>query len=264
VDEVRTDGGTDRAWVERALADAGCLAPAEEAGALLSAAADGAGPIDQLVRRRSGGEPLAWVTGWTTFLGVRVAVDRGVFVPRPHSELLARLAVALLPERGLGVDLCTGSGTVAVALRSARPSARIVATDVDPVAVANARRNGVDARLGDLDEPLTGFGSTVDVVTAVTPYVPTGDLRFLPRDVRANEPALALDGGPRGTDVSRRAVEAAARLLRRGGAAVLEIGGDQAAELTEAMTAARFGSVAVHQDDEGQDRAIVGTFDLER
>jgi release factor glutamine methyltransferase len=262
VDEVRTDDGTDRAWVERALAVSGCVAPAEEAGELLSAASDGVGPLDELVRRRSGGEPLAWITGWTTFLGVRVAVDRGVFVPRPHSELVARLAVALLPKRGLAVDLCTGCGAVAVALRRVRPSATIVATDVDPGAVANARRNGVDARLGDLDEPLKELGSTVDVVTAVTPYVPTSDLRFLPRDVQANEPPLALDGGPRGTDVSRRALEAAARLLRRGGAAVLEIGGDQAAELKEAMATAGFGSIAVHQDDEGQDRAIVGSFEL--
>jgi release factor glutamine methyltransferase len=255
---MRTESQGARARVERELAAAGCVAPAAEADALLAAAADGAGPIVELVRRRAGGEPLAWIIGWAPFLGDRVEVDPGVFVPRPHSEVLAVLALACLPEEGLAVDLCTGSGAVAAALAAARPNATIVATDVDGAAVANARRNGVDARIGDLDEPVVEWRSRADVVTAVTPYVPSGDLRFLPRDVLANEPPIALDGGPRGTDVLRRAVAAAARLLRPGGAAVLEIGGDQAVELTGMMETAGFGRIEVYPDDEGNDRAILG------
>jgi release factor glutamine methyltransferase len=260
-DGARIEGDTDPARVERALSAAGCLAPAGEADALVAAAADGIGPIEALVARRTSGEPLAWVVGWTTFFGNRVAVDPGVFVPRPHSELLTRLAIERLPDRRVAIDLCTGTGAVALAMAAARPGATIIATDVDPAAVANARRNGVDAVVGDLDQPLASMRSRADVVTAVAPYVPSGDLRFLPRDVLANEPVGALDGGPRGTDVARRAVAAAARLLRHGGTVVLEVGGDQAGEVTHAMTAAGFAAIGVHQDEEGHDRAVVGALE---
>ena len=107
---------------------------------------------------------------------------------------------ALLPATGVAVDLCTGTGAVAAVLGSAHPRATVVATDIDPVAVACARRNGVDARMGDLDAPLSpSLRGRVDVMTAVVPYVPTEELQFLPRDVLANEPRGALDGGPGGT-----------------------------------------------------------------
>jgi release factor glutamine methyltransferase len=170
---------------------------------------------------------------------------------------MARRAVALLPPEGIAVDLCTGSGAVAAVLASARPRATVHATDVDPVAVACARRNGVDALLGDLDGPLPrSLRGRVDVVAAVVPYVPTEELHLLPRDVLANEPRRALDGGPGGTAVIVRAVEAAARLLRRGGAVILEIGGEQAEEMSAALSAAGFDRIRVHRDGDGRDRAI--------
>ena len=123
------------------------------------------------------------------FCGVRVLVEPGVFVPRPQTEALARRAVGAAAVDGIAVDLCTGSGAVAVVLRAERPGATVIATDVDPLAVACARRNGVEALPGDLDEPLPpAFRERVDVVTAVVPYVPTEALHLLPRDVLAYEP----------------------------------------------------------------------------
>jgi release factor glutamine methyltransferase len=250
-------GSEERAWVERALAEGGCVAPDAEADALFRARGEGVGPIEELVARRLRGEPLPWVTGYVRFCGVRIHVDPGVFVPRPHTQELARRAVSLLPPDGIAVDLCTGSGAVAAVLRSRRPRATVVATDVDPVAVACARRNGVPALVGDLDEPLPpSLLGRVDVVTAVVPYVPTEELHLLPRDVIANEPRRALDGGRRGTTVLLRAARAAARWLRPGGSVLLELGGDQADELASTLTHAGLSHIRVHRDDDGEDRAI--------
>ncbi len=197
------------------------------------------------------------MTGTSIFCGVRLRVERGVFVPRPHTEPLARRAVQLLPQTGVAVDLCTGTGAVAAVLARDRPGARIVATDVDPVAVACARSNGADARLGDLDEPLApSLRRLVDVVTAVVPYVPTEELHLLPRDVVRFEPRRALDGGPGGTTLLERAAGAAVRLLRPGGRVLLELGGEQASAMRDALERLGFGDVEVLRDDDGQDRAI--------
>jgi release factor glutamine methyltransferase len=247
----------ERTWVVRALAHGGCVAPGAEADALLRASSEDVGPIEELIARRLRGEPLAWITGSVRFCGVRVRVDPGVFGPRPHTEAMARRAVSLLPAVGIAVDLCTGSGAVAAVLGSARPRATVVATDVDPVAVACARRNGVRALVGNLDEPLPrSLRGRVDVMTAVVPYVPTEELHLLPRDVLANEPRHALDGGPRGTTVLVRAAEAAARWLRPDGSVLLELGGDQAGELASTLADLGFSEIRVPRDGDGRDRAI--------
>ena len=243
------------------LTDGGFVAPEAEADVVLAASREGIGSIDRLVSRRLEGEPIAWITGWVVFCGVRIRVDPGVFVPRPHTEALARRAVELLSADGVAVDLCTGSGAVAAVLGSAHPRATVVATDIDPLAVACALRNGVQVLEGDLDDPLPPeLHGHVDLLTAVVPYVPTDELPFLPRDVRAHEPRHALDGGPRGTTGLVRAADAAARWLRPGGSALLELGGDQEAEMTTTMQNLGFTDIRVHADEESQDRAIEGRF----
>ena len=246
------------------LAAAGCVAPEEEAGELL-AAAMAAGEqthldaLDELVARRTRGEPLAWVVGTVDFCGLRVKVRPGVYVPRWQTEALARRASALLPPGGVAVDLCTGAGAIACVLRAACPSATVVATDIDPAAVECARANGVDARLGDLDGALpTALLGAVDVLVAVVPYVPTDALAFLPRDVVAFEPRLALDGGDGGLRLLSAVVARSRRWLRPGGWLLLELGGDQASAVTTQMAAAGFGEIAVLRDDDGDDRAIEG------
>jgi release factor glutamine methyltransferase len=243
--------------VVAALAEGGCVAPEAEADALFLASSEGVGSIEELVARRLGGEPLAWITGSVLFCGIRVHVDPGVFVPRPHTQAMAQRAVALLPAGGIAVDLCTGSGAVAAVLGLAHPRATVLATDVDPVAIACARRNGVRALVGDLDEPLPpSLSGRVDIMTAVVPYVPTEELPFLPRDVLDHEPRPALDGGPRGTTVLVRAAEAAARWLRPGGSVLLELGGEQASEVATALEDVGFSEMRVHRDGDGQDRAM--------
>jgi release factor glutamine methyltransferase len=216
------------------LAAAGCVAAPEEAAELWATGARGDG-LEALVRRREEGEPLAWVTGSTPFGGRRVAVLRGVFVPRPHTIDLAERATAALPADGTAIDLCTGSGAVAAHLRATAPAATVVGLDLDPTAATCAMGNGVPSIVADLDVPLRA--GCADVVTAVAPYVPTASLAVLPRDVTGHEPRLALDGGADGLDVVARVVAAAAHLLRPGGHLLVEVGGDQG-DLTAALVAA--------------------------
>jgi release factor glutamine methyltransferase len=243
--------------VRRVLAEGGFVHPGAEARALLAASSAGGRPIDELVARRLRGEPLAWISGWVEFCGLRVVVDPGVFVPRPQTQALARRAASLLPEAGIAVDVCTGCGAVAAVLSSARPKATVLATDVDPIAAACARRNGVRALVGDLDEPLPrSLLGRVDVLTAVVPYVPSEELHLLPRDVLEHEPRRALDGGPGGTALLLRVAEAAGRWLRTGGSVLLEIGGAQAATVGVALEAARLRTIRVHRDEDGRPRAI--------
>jgi release factor glutamine methyltransferase len=247
----------ERMAVVGALAGGGFVDPEAEADALLQASSDGVGPIETLISRRLGGEPLAWIIGSVAFCGIHVRTDPGVFVPRPHTETLARRAAALLPDGGVAVDLCTGSGAVAAVLGSARPGATVLATDIDPVAVACARRNGVHALLGDLDEPLPpSLRGHVDVMTAVVPFVPTEELHLLPRDVLAYEPRTALDGGRRGTLMLLRAAEVAGRWLCAGGSVLLALGGGQADEVATVLEKVGLPEITIHRDDEGQDRAI--------
>jgi release factor glutamine methyltransferase len=247
----------DERSIEAALAAAGCVAPEAEAEALRRASLDGAGAVDSLVARRIRGEPLAWIVGSVEFCGLRIRIDPGVFVPRPHTQDLARRAISCLRDGGVAVDLCTGSGAVAAALASARPAATVLATDIDPVAVACARRNGVRTLFGDLDEPLPrSLLGRADVMTAVVPYVPREELHLLARDVIAHEPRLAIDGGPSGTAMLARVAAAAARWLRADGHVLMELGGDQADEVATMLHHAGLTNISVHRDDDGQDRAI--------
>ncbi|HEX3301123.1 MAG TPA: HemK/PrmC family methyltransferase [Actinomycetota bacterium] len=248
----------DRASLERALAAAGCITPSDEADALLQAAGDDPRALTSMLERRIDGEPLAWITGSIRFCGLDVRVTRGVYAPRWQTEPLARRAASLLPSDGAAVDLCTGAGAVAMVLNAAAPNARVVATDVDPLAVACARTNGVEAYAGILDEPLPrALEAVVDVLTAVPPYVPTGELRYLPRDVQAHEPIAALDGGADGTDVLAEIVRRAPRWLRSGGALVLELGGDQATMLEPVLRDAGFDPPEVLRDAEEDPRGIL-------
>jgi release factor glutamine methyltransferase len=242
------------------LAGAGFIAAEAEAGELLASAAGDAELLDSLVRRRLTGEPLAWITGSVSFCGLKIRVDPGVYVPRWHSEPLARRAVDRLPANGAAIDLCTGSGAIAKTLMTAHPGARVVASDLDERAVACATANGVEAYRGDLFVPLPRMlERRVDVVVGVVPYVPTPALPHLQRDTFAFESPLAYDGGPDGTDILRRVLAGSPRFLRRGGALLLELGGEQADALGDDLTRLGYVDVSVLVDEDGDVRSIEAT-----
>lgn len=242
------------------LAAAGFVSAGEEAELLLAASGGDATRLQAMVERRLTGEPLAWITGGVSFCGVEVRVDPGVYVPRWQSEALALRAVERLPERGVGVEVCTGSGAISCVLRARRPAARVVASDVDPRAVACAAANGVEVYRGDLFAPLPAeLRGHTDVVVAVVPYVPTAELPLLQRDTFAFESTLAYDGGDDGTAVLRRVLREGVRWLRQGGAMLLELGGDQHTLLRDEMGQLGYGEVRVLRDEDGDVRGVEAT-----
>jgi release factor glutamine methyltransferase len=236
----------------------GFVAAEEEAEELLARAGGDRALLDALVARRLTGEPLAWITGTAPFCGLWIRVDPGVYVPRWQTEAIALRAAERLPEDGTAADLCTGSGAIAKLLAARRPRARVVASDVDPRAVACARANGVEAYLGDLFSPLPPE-LRFDVVVGVVPYVPTPDLPLLQRDTFAFETTLAYDGGRDGADILRHAIAASASVVRPGGALLLELGGEQAAAIAGDLARAGYADVSVIADEEGDPRGIEAT-----
>jgi release factor glutamine methyltransferase len=247
----------DRGSITHALAEAGCVAPDREAAELLAAAAGDRVRLAAILARRQRGEPIAWLTGRTTFCGATLVVAPGTYVPRPQTEPLAHRAAALLPTAGPAVDLCTGVGALAAVLAAADRSARVLATELDEAAARCARCNGIDVHVGFLDDPLPpGLEGSVDVITAVVPYVPSEELHLLPRDVVAYEPRLALDGGPGGTALLSEVVRRAPRLLRSGGRLLIELGGDQPERLGPELREHGFAEVELMRDEEGDPRAL--------
>jgi release factor glutamine methyltransferase len=243
------------------LSRGGFVAADEEAQELVARAGGDAPAAQTLADRRLGGEPLAWITGQAPFGEHSIVVHSGVYVPRWQSLELAQRAAARLPAHGTAIDLCTGSGAIAMAVGAARPGARMVATDSDERAVACARANGVEAWQGDLFAPLPAtLRAATDVVVSVVPYVPSTELHLLPRDTLAFEDASHYDGGPAGLDLLRRVVTEAPGFLRPGGALLLELGGEQADQLRPVLDGGGFASVETWFDLDGDLRGLEATF----
>ncbi|MGO9149011.1 MAG: putative protein N(5)-glutamine methyltransferase [Acidimicrobiales bacterium] len=247
----------DRGSLEALLSDAGFVAASEEAGELLACAAGDTGLLESLVGRRLTGAPFGWITGSVSFCGLEVRVDPGVYVPRWQSEPLACRAVERLPADGIAIDLCTGTGAIAKVLATSRPGARVVGSDLDERAVACAAANGVEAYCGDLFTvlPRTLEGHA-DVVVGVVPYVPTPVLALLPHDTLVFESPLSYDGGRDGTDVLRRVLTESPRFLRRGGALLLELGGEQADALGDELSRLGYVDAVVLVDLDGEVRGL--------
>jgi release factor glutamine methyltransferase len=222
------------------LRAAGCVF-AEDEARLLLATARSPGELAAMVDRRVAGEPLERVLGWAEFCGLRIAVAPGVFVPRRRTEFLAQQAIGLARPHDVILDMCCGAGAIGAVLAAAS-RAEVHATDVDPAAVRCARRNlaGPLARVheGDLYDPLPdAIRGRVSILVANVPYVPTGEIRFLPPEARAHEPLMALDGGVDGLDVLRRVAAGAPGWLAPGGHLLVETSDRQAASAAEAFAA---------------------------
>ena len=232
------------------LRAAGCVW-AEDEAALLESAAGTAAELEALVARRVGGEPLELVLGWVEFLGRRLVVAPGVFVPRRRTELLARTTIAHVVTRSevsgagpvVAVEMCCGVAPVAAMLDATLDlaAAEVHAADVSPAALDCARQNapGAALHLGDLFHALPAdLLGRVGVLAANAPYVPTDRIAAMPPEAHDHEPRAALDGGADGVDLHRRLSADAADWLAPGGVLLVETSPSQAPLTTAAMAAA--------------------------
>lgn len=243
------------------LRAAGCVFAEDEAAVLRATAASGAA-LDALVERRIAGEPLEMVVGWAEFCGLRIAVAPGVFVPRRRSEFLAETAVALAAGNALVVvDMCCGTGALGAALSARAQVEELHAVDIDPDAVACARRNLPHASVqeGDLFAALPArLRGQVDIMVANAPYVPSDAIALLPREARDYEHRVALDGGVDGLDLQRAVIAGAPDWLAGGGHLLVETSEAQSPVTLELMRAAGL-TARLRTDDERGSTIAMGS-----
>lgn len=221
----------------------------------------------ELITRRSSGEPTQYLTGTREFYNRAFRVDDRVLIPRPETELLAEAALRFLPvdSPSRALDLCCGSGCLAVTLAAERPLCSVWAIDLHPgpleVTRANAETHAVGGRVtvlqGDLYAPLPE-GTRFDLIVSNPPYVRTAEIDSLSAEVR-KEPRAALDGGADGLELVRRVIQGAQAHLKPGGLLALELGETQGAAVKELLEQAGFANVRVEKDLARLDRLAFGT-----
>ena len=216
-----------------------------------------------LLERRGRREPVAYILGRWGFHGLDLAVDGRVLVPRPETEVLVERCLALLEgvQAPRFADVGTGSGAIALAVKSARPDASVTATDVSADALAVARENatalGLEIELAETDL-LAGVEGRFAVIASNPPYIGEAEMAALEPEVSEYEPRLATVAGPAGTEVLERLAAAAAAALEAGGSLVVECGAGQAEAVRGLMAAAGAGETTAEPDLAGIDRVVTG------
>jgi release factor glutamine methyltransferase len=215
--------------------------------------------------RRKNGEPLQYILGTCNFMGLELAVNPSVLVPRPETEQLVDTALKHF-KGGRALDLGTGSGNIAIALAKFVPQSKIVSIDISAealdLAIANARRHQVEGQIQFIYDDLLVLlrpikGDLYDLIISNPPYIPTSQLSGLPRDVQ-NEPAMALDGGADGLDFYRIIIKYTPHLLRIGACLMMEFGDGQSEAVKKLIEAQKaFSNTSIIPDLAGRDRIIL-------
>lgn len=250
------DADIDAAWLLGSVLGTGRLQTLALGGRPLTGRQEAA--FVALLSRRLNREPLQYILGETDFMGRRFLARPGVLIPRNDTELLAGLALSRLNPGERALDLCTGSGILAVTLALSVPGAQVDAADLSPQALVLARDNAalhganVNFLQGDLFSPCAG--KCYDMICCNPPYIKSGDLPLLQEEVRF-EPDMALDGGEDGLDFYRRLAEQAPLYLVPGGRLALEAGDGQA-EAVAALLTDSFEDIRVYDDMAGLPRAV--------
>ncbi len=236
--------------------------------------------IDALLKRRTGREPLQYILGYTEFYGLEIKVGPGVLIPRPETELLAEEAIRtvtsqksqgtgenkdssfiLHPSSLMILDLCTGSGCIAIALAKEFPDARVYGTDMSADALVYARENAelnniknITFLKGDLFKPVRDM--QFDMIVSNPPYIRTDDIKSLQPEISDWEPVAALDGGEGGLDYYRRIISGAGDYLKENGILLLEIGIGQSGSIRKMAEDEGFAGIHIFKDYAGIERII--------
>jgi release factor glutamine methyltransferase len=226
---------------------------------------DELGRFRALIQRRRRGEPVAYIRGEREFFGLNLRVDARVLVPRPDTEILVETALRRTERQELfggALDVCTGSGCVAIAFASRRKTWRVWASDISEDALAVARDNALRLGVNHVAFRKSDLMSDLDarlrfnLITANPPYIPESDISTLPVDVRDFEPHLALSGGSDGLDLVRPLITQARTRLVPGGCLAMELAYDQAARVRQLLDQAGFVAIETDNDYGGHQRVV--------
>ncbi len=245
--------------------------------------------IEEILQRRLGREPLQYILGSEEFLGLKLIIGSGVLIPRPETELMAEHAIKTVKRNALSamrkqknskfqtqnsiqnpslriLDLCTGSGCLALVLAREFPEAEVCGTDISDTAIAyavkNAEINGIKNATflcGSLFKPLTPCPlplTPFDLIISNPPYIRTGDIKTLQPEVKDWEPAVALDGGADGLDFYRELIPASRRFLKNNGIIMLELGAGQSTDVAHMLKASGYEEIGITKDYAGIERII--------
>ena len=232
--------------------------------------------LDALIARRLAGVPLAHLSGRQRFMGLEMLAGPDALIPRRETELLAGAALELLNsiagEAGAArvIDVCTGSGNLALSLAAGEPRAKVLASDLSAEAVMLARRNAehlglakqIEWRVGDLLEPFDepALHGTIDLLVCNPPYISSQRVDTLPNEIIGFEPRLAFDGGALGVRILQRLVREAPRYLRKGGWLAFEVGlGQGPAVLKRLQSSGHFSQQRSVADSHGDIRAVLAS-----
>lgn len=239
--------------------------------------------IEQIISRRASHEPIQYIIGNVDFMGLRLLVGKGVLIPRPETELIAEHAVRILETRAADhssqtppdlsllhiLDICTGSGCLALALAKKFPNSKVFGTDISETALSYAKKNAqlndiknVTLMSGDLFQPFTSSLNQIscffDLIISNPPYIKTDDFKTLQQEIRDWEPVNALDGGVDGLDYYRAIIPTARHFLKDNGILILEIGIDCADAVADLLRKNGFSQVELIRDLAGIQRIAVG------
>jgi release factor glutamine methyltransferase len=239
--------------------------------------------IDEMVKRRSTREPLQYILGHSEFLGLRFVIGAGALIPRPETELLAEHAIKVLSNQqsalsvkrnkdnaassGVTIlDLCTGSGCLAIALAREFPDARVTGSDVSQSALEYAKKNAgihgvhnVSFLKGHLFAPLD-TDCAFDLIVSNPPYIKTNDIKTLQEEIRLWEPVHALDGGGDGLDFYREIIPGAGKFLKEHGILMLELGAGQADDVASLLKSGGYSDIKFIDDYAGIKRIAQATW----
>jgi release factor glutamine methyltransferase len=229
----------------------------------------------EIIDKRVAGVPVPYITGRKEFMGISFKVNENVLIPRPDTEILVEETIELANEMQKGLasleilDLCCGSGAIAVSLAYYLNKAKLTASDISGPALIIAKDNARDYKLtnkikfvhGDLFSPFKskGFGKVqFDIIVSNPPYIKSLEIQTLQREILQNEPLLALDGGESGLDFYAKIIEKAPEFLKKSGCLILEIGYDQKDAVFGLLEATgKFKEYKVEKDLAGHDRVVV-------